>query len=247
MDNLETWDKLKQPPKEALRQIQGGRLKGKTDINPQWRYKAMTETFGMCGVGWKYTIEQLSSEEGANGELLAFATINLWVKQGEKKIWSEPIPGTGGSMLITKESSGLHSSDEGYKMAITDALSVAMKMLGVGADFYAGLWDGSKYTNNKPEVKAQEPKKQEQVKAKVEVASKKDTVRALAKECGWLDKLEDGVTKWTAYLVTLGKKNFNDLTQGEVDKAIEVLKEEKEHREATLKTVQEVAPDAKLL
>ena len=30
-------------------------------------------------------------------------------------------------------------------MAVTDALSVAMKMLGLGADVYAGLFDGTKY------------------------------------------------------------------------------------------------------
>jgi len=30
-------------------------------------------------------------------------------------------------------------------MAVTDALSVALKMLGVAADIYLGRWDGSKY------------------------------------------------------------------------------------------------------
>ena len=30
-------------------------------------------------------------------------------------------------------------------MAITHALSTAMKMLGMAADIYAGMWDGSKY------------------------------------------------------------------------------------------------------
>ena len=55
-DNLSIYNALKQPPKEALRAIQGGRLAGKTDINPQWRYKALTEQFGPCGIGWKYEI-----------------------------------------------------------------------------------------------------------------------------------------------------------------------------------------------
>jgi len=51
-------------------------------------------------------------------------------------------------MLVTKESKGLHSSDEGFKMAVTDALSTAMKLLGVGADIYSGMWDGTKYKEN---------------------------------------------------------------------------------------------------
>jgi len=75
--------------------------------------------------------------------VFAFAKVNLYVKVDDK--WSDPIPGIGGSMLVTKESAGLHASDEGYKMAITDALSVAMKMLGIGANVYAGLSD-SKYS-----------------------------------------------------------------------------------------------------
>jgi hypothetical protein len=137
------WDKLKQPPSWAIKRITGGRLKGKSDINPQWRYQVMTELFGPCGVGWKYTINRVWSEPGSADQIFAFAEISLYIKEGDN--WSEPIPGIGGSMLVEKEKEGLHSSDEGYKMAVTDALSVALKMLGVAADIYAGKWDGSKY------------------------------------------------------------------------------------------------------
>jgi len=143
-DNLSIYNALKQPPKEALRAIQGGRLAGKTDINPQWRYKALTEQFGPCGIGWKYEITRVFSEPASEGQVFAFAEVQLFIKQEE---WSDPIPGYGGSMLVEKEKAGLHSSDEGYKMAITDALSAAMKMIGVAADVYAGLWDGTKYNN----------------------------------------------------------------------------------------------------
>jgi len=125
-DNLSIYNALKQPPKEALRAIQGGRLAGKTDINPQWRYKALTEQFGPCGIGWKYEITRVFSEPASEGQVFAFAEVQLFIKQEE---WSDPIPGYGGSMLVEKEKAGLHSSDEGYKMAITDALSAAMKMI----------------------------------------------------------------------------------------------------------------------
>lgn len=50
--------------------------------------------------------------------------------------WSQPISGTGGSRLATNERSGVYVSDECYKMATTDALSVACKNLGIGADVY---------------------------------------------------------------------------------------------------------------
>lgn len=143
MENMEIWNNVNQPPTSMLKEIKAGRLKGKSDINPQWRYQALTENFGPCGQGWKYTINKVWSVEGSDKQVFAFAEISLYVKlNGE---WSEPIPGIGGSMLIEKESKGLHANDEGYKMAVTDALSVACKMLGIAADVYAGLWDGSKY------------------------------------------------------------------------------------------------------
>jgi len=140
---MELWNKLKAPPAYALREIKAGRLRGMTDINPQWRYQALTEALGMCGVGWKYEISKLWTEPGADGAVMAFATVNLFIKNGDG--WSDPIPGVGGSALVAKERSGLYSSDEGFKMAVTDALSVAMKMVGVAADIYSGRWDGSKY------------------------------------------------------------------------------------------------------
>lgn len=142
-DAINIYQSLARPPKSALRAIQAGRLKGKTDINPQWRYKAMTETFGLVGFGWKYEIQKLWTEQGAKDETLAFAQIAVFVKNDQS--WSEPIIGIGGSKLIAIEKGAPVSNDEGYKMAVTDAFSTALKMLGVAADIYLGLWDGSKY------------------------------------------------------------------------------------------------------
>jgi len=143
MSNTKIWDKVAQPPAEALKLIPAGRLRGMTDISPQWRYRAATELFGPCGVGWKYEIEDLWLDEGPGGEIFANAKVNLFVKiDGE---WTDPIPGIGGSMLVVKEKAGLHSNDEAYKMAVTDALSVAFKVLGFGADIYLNRWDGAKY------------------------------------------------------------------------------------------------------
>jgi len=158
MDNMEIWRKLSRPPKERLKQIRGGRLSGMTDVNPQWRYQAMTEQFGPVGVGWKYEIVRLWNEHASEGQLFAFAQINLYWSDSGGDEWSEAVPGIGGSMLLQTEKKGkpeeyLHANDEGYKMAVTDALSVAMKALGVAADIYAGLWDGSKYRDS-PETQA---------------------------------------------------------------------------------------------
>lgn len=133
MSNLEYYNRLKVVPPEALRTIQSGRLKGKSDINPMWRIKAMTENFGICGIGWKYVITKQWTETFGS-EVKAYCNIDLFVKiDGE---WSDAIQGTGGSSEVTMERNGAYVSDECYKMALTDALSVAMKALGVAADVY---------------------------------------------------------------------------------------------------------------
>lgn len=145
MDNLKLYHALRRVPDDAKRPIQAGRLKGKTDINPMWRLKSLTEQFGPCGIGWKYVIEQQWMEPGSDGEMAAFCNISLYIKDAEGQ-WSDAIPGTGGSTFVAKERSGLYTSDECYKMALTDAISVACKALGMGADVY---WDAdrTKYTD----------------------------------------------------------------------------------------------------
>ena len=143
MGNLDIYNALKEVPPEALKEITGGRLKGMSDINPMWRIKALTEQFGICGIGWKYETVNKWLEPGANGNIAAFVDINLYVKVGDE--WSAPIHGTGGSMFVAKESAGLHTSDECFKMALTDAIGVACKALGMAANVYWNK-DHTKYT-----------------------------------------------------------------------------------------------------
>lgn len=159
MEALQIYKKLSQPPKTALREIQAGDLKGKTDINPQWRYEAMTKQFGLVGIGWKYEVQKLWTEPGANGETLAFAQVAVFVRDPDTKEWSDAIVGIGGSKLINKFSAGPKSNDDGYKMAVTDAFSTSLKMIGVAADIYAGRWDGSKYLSES-EINQQNGQKQ---------------------------------------------------------------------------------------
>lgn len=133
MDNMELYEKMRSVPQEARKQIAGGRLKGFTDINPMWRIKKLTEMFGPCGFGW-YTDEVERWTESSNGVVGAFVKIHLYVKMNDE--WSRPIVGIGGSSLVAQEKSGLAFSDEAFKMAYTDAISVACKALGMAADVY---------------------------------------------------------------------------------------------------------------
>lgn len=147
MDNLQLYNKVREVPKEAQKTIFGGRLKGKTDINPMWRIKTLTEQFGVCGIGWYYEIKEKRLETGAGGEIAAFVDIELFINSNGT--WSFGIPGTGGSMFVANEKNGLYTSDECYKMALTDALSVSCKALGIGADVY---WEADKTKYTKPNI-----------------------------------------------------------------------------------------------
>lgn len=143
MGNLDLYEKVRSVPDSAKKTIKGGRISGMTDINPVWRIKVLTEQFGPCGIGWYY-IPTKQWLETAGNEIAAFVNIELYIKvDGE---WSKPIAGNGGSMFASKEKSGIYVSDECYKMATTDAISVACKQLGIGADVY---WDSDRTKYNK--------------------------------------------------------------------------------------------------
>ena len=77
LENISLWEKLKQVPSRAKKEIRAGRLKGMTDIKPQWRFELMTETFGPVGFGWYYEVDRQWIEEGSEGQKSAFTNILL--------------------------------------------------------------------------------------------------------------------------------------------------------------------------
>ena len=137
MNNLDIYNAGRVVPAEAQKQFNNGRFSG-TDINPMWRIKKLTETFGPCGLGW-YVGDVVEHYEDHGEQTIAIVNLNLYVNyEGE---WSKPIYGTGGNVVVRKG----QVSDEAYKMAYTDALSVACKALGIGADVYFSK-DATKYS-----------------------------------------------------------------------------------------------------
>ena len=142
MENMEIFNAVRSVPQEAQRSFNNGRFKG-TDISPMWRIEILTKMFGPAGIGW-YVDNVTERCEGHGDMVMAIVNLELHVKvDGE---WSKPIYGTGGNVLLSSKG---NASDEGYKMAYTDALSVACKALGIGADVYYGRPD-SKYTVEAP-------------------------------------------------------------------------------------------------
>lgn len=189
MDNMTLYEAARPVPDEAQKRIQAGRLKGMTDINPMWRIKRLTEMFGPCGVGWWYTIkDERIVDDAATKQRAAFVDIDLYyVFEGKV---SMPIPGTGGASFLSQERNGPYLSDECFKMALTDAISVAAKALGIGADVYYAK-DRDKYSDN-TEPRQPKPKGQP-----AETPKPESTEPVYCEDCGAeIQAYQDAEGKW---------------------------------------------------
>jgi len=182
----------------------------------------------MCGIGWKYSITKQWLETGGTGEMAAFVNIDLFVKvDGE---WSEAIPGTGGSAFVANERNGPYVSDECFKMALTDAISVSCKALGFGADVY---WDKDKTKYNKPEQIQARPAPQKQTDkqppAQQKPASQKPTDAPIKVNFAgfWAETKKLGFTREQVHQFA-GVESISDWTKPQVDMLYKQLKKVKE-------------------
>ena len=138
-EHLKLWDAVRRPPEDALKGFKRGGGFAGTAIKPMWSIKIMTEHFGPCGEGWGMNEPHFTVHPVGN-EILVYCTVSVWHTKRENLVF-----GVGGDKVLISQSSGLRADDEAYKKAYTDALTNALKHLGVGADIHMGLWDGSKY------------------------------------------------------------------------------------------------------
>ena len=171
--NMRIYEAVRFVPEQAKKKITGGRLAGMTDINSMWRIKVLTEQFGPCGEGW-YTsdVNYWQDRLDNNGSVALFCSLLLHVKIDGA--WSEPIYGIGGNTLVAAEKSGLRIDDEAYKKAYTDAISVACKALGIGADVYFEK-DVTKYSEYEGESEQQDQKKAQQQAKQQQPAKQQQT------------------------------------------------------------------------
>lgn len=188
MENLSYYDKLKSVPDSALKVIVAGRLKGKSDINPQWRYQKLTETFGPCGFGWKFTVEKQWTEKYENGEVACFVNVNLFVKIDQ--VWSDGIPGNGGSMFVANEKNGPYVSDECFKMATTDAIGTAAKMIGLASDVYMGFKNPPAGSTLPSQTKYEKPESNEPEKPWLNKGESLDKAMQYIRDGGKLETIE---------------------------------------------------------
>jgi hypothetical protein len=150
-NNTEIWNRLgKTDPAHTSKFQRAGGFKG-TAIRPIYSIHRMTEEFGPCGIGWGVNEPQFQIVHGPD-EALVFCTVSIWHGARENVVF-----GVGGDKAVVKFSSGIKTDDEAFKKAFTDAMTNAMKLIGVGADVHMGRFDDSKYVAELEAEKRQNP------------------------------------------------------------------------------------------
>ncbi len=153
MGNTDLWDRLgKTDPKHTKQFSRAGGFKG-TAIKPMFSFRRMTEEFGACGVGWGVN-EPTFQVVHSGDEALVYCTVSVWHTARENIVF-----GVGGDKVAGKNRNGTFTDDEAFKKAFTDAVTNALKLIGVGADVHMGLFDDSKYLASLKET-AQPEKRQ---------------------------------------------------------------------------------------
>jgi len=148
MSNLEIWAAFEKTDKTATKEFKrSGGFSG-TAIKPMYAIKKMTEKFGACGIGWGYEKPDFQLVPVEGGEIMVYCTLGLWHSSDPTAL----VYGVGGDSVVGKNKYGLTSDDEAFKKAFTDALTNAMKHLGMAADVHMGQFDGNKYVTPKPQA-----------------------------------------------------------------------------------------------
>ena len=200
-DNLHIYRQVSSVPEDAQKPFESSWGKTLTEINGMWRIQKLTELFGPCGEGWFTEVTRQERVDFPNGEVCVFTDINLYLKDTKTGRWSKPIRGTGGNRLVLKNADGLFIDDEAYKKAYTDALGIACKALGFGADIYWGRND-SKYdsgtaTTASPSAKASDSKPE--TAAAPQKTETTDSVKGLP-------ELSPSHPRWDAFISWAAKK-----------------------------------------
>lgn len=162
-ENLALWHLVEKTPIEHTKAITGKSYKG-TSPKPHYLVQKATETFGPCGIGWGFTVEE-RIEQGAmydsgDFERMHIAKVKVWYKWDGERGEVEHIGGT--SFSGRRKSGDTYTDEDAPKKSVTDALVKALSMIGFAGDIFMGRYDDSKYISElrEDERQAKAPVKQ---------------------------------------------------------------------------------------
>lgn len=151
VDNMALWKQLAATDRKYTKPFRkSGGFSG-TDINPTWRFRRMTETFGPVGVGWGWDVHDRWSEE-VDGKKYAFISASVWYRPN----LLDPLSPSAQTGIQIGGTEFGRSPDEAYKMAVTDAIGKCMVTIGLAADVYLGEFDTKYSRGEEPVWKAEQ-------------------------------------------------------------------------------------------
>ncbi|MBY0335930.1 MAG: hypothetical protein K2X11_04910 [Acetobacteraceae bacterium] len=174
-DTMALWSREEPTdPKFTKAFTRGGGFRG-TAINPTYVRKRLTHAFGPVGLGWGVEVLADDVVPGApvhdgQGRLVG----NESVQRTRIRFWYHPagcaanddgVLAPRGPRAVTEqvgqttyvtwrrgkngEAGRFDTDEEAWKKSLTDALTKAASEVGIGADVHLGLFDDSKYVNDR--------------------------------------------------------------------------------------------------
>lgn len=159
-DNLKLWDSLEKTDRRYTKPFNRGGFKGDA-INGAYILKRLTETFGPCGIGWRFVVDHEDYvsghvlKEGASAEAVTRTVVHVvrghleyiaparageidppWYKTGEQY---------GQTTMVGENKNGIYTDEEAPKKSVTDCIAKCACLLGIGADIHLGQFDDNKW------------------------------------------------------------------------------------------------------
>lgn len=207
--SLTLWNRLEKTDPHYTKAFTGkGGFSG-TAINGTYIIKRLTEEFGPCGSGWKFVLEEERIEGGhvlKSGENARLHIVRGHIDYVLNGQWCSTSPQFGQTFLVAENKYGSFTDEEAPKKSITDCISKCAVLLGIGADVHLGLFDDSKYVNQRLEETGDEvPSKKETTKPELtrDETAKANAIAFAMDACEKLEKfssrekLEEWRTKQT--------------------------------------------------
>ena len=150
--NLAVWNREEKTDPKFTKPITGKAFRG-TALNGTYVMKRLTDAFGPVGWGWGYhaSYEDVHFPHGAS---LNFCMIEFYyypfgrLDADERRIAT--FSQVGGTELSGHRKDGKpFADDEARKKSLTDALLKAASHIGIGGDIHLGLFDDSKYVDER--------------------------------------------------------------------------------------------------
>lgn len=147
MSNLDFWNKVSKTNSANVKDS----MQGLSSIDSYAMFKAATEAFGMCGIGWGYEILQedfhvggpvIKQDKNLGNEIDHILKIRFWYKSGDQ---IGELFHYGITRYVYGSKCGLITDEEAPKKSLTDAIKKCLSMLGFSADVYMGKFEDANY------------------------------------------------------------------------------------------------------